>query len=179
MRSFKYVVALLALTLSSSNVSAQIVTLPQVNNAGGAKVPAVGVVSIDSSGLEKGTSGNPIIVFSTGPTALTATSSALTGSVTDTIAHTYGPFTPQLARAIWATLVGTAASGTAQLLRSTDGGTTKAGLTAGGEAWASWSFAASTGAIVNEQLVTETDAAATYYLAVTLTAGSLTYRIAQ
>jgi len=122
---------------------------------------------------------SPLPVASIGPDALAATSTPLTGSVSDTAAHTYGPFTPQLARNIWATLIGAAAGGTAQLLRSTDGGITKAGLTAGGDVWASWSFAGITGAIVNEQIGTETDAAATYYLAVTLTAGSLTYRIAQ
>lgn len=122
---------------------------------------------------------SPLPVSPTRPEGQAATSNPLTGSVSDTAAHMFGPFAPQLARAIWTTLVGTGAGGTAQLLRSTDGGTTKAGLTAGGDAWASWSFAAVTGAIVNEQLVTETDAMATYYLAVTLTAGSLTYRIAQ
>lgn len=113
-------------------------------------------------------------------TSLDAASSApLTGTVNDVAAHIFGPFTPQLAREIWATLVGTGAVGTAQLMRSTDAGVTKAGLTAGGDAWASWSFSGVTGPIVNEQIGTETDAAATWWLAVTLTAGSLTYRIAQ
>lgn len=108
-----------------------------------------------------------------------AISTPLAGNVADTAAHTFGPFTPQLARDIWATLVGTGASGTAQLLRSTDAGASKAGLTAGGRTWASWSFGGVTGSIVNEAIGTESDAAAVYYLAVTLTAGSLTYRIAQ
>jgi hypothetical protein len=49
----------------------------------------------------------------------------------------------------------------------------------GGDVWASWSFTGVTGSIVNEQVATESDAAASYYLAVTLSAGSLTYRIAQ
>jgi len=119
------------------------------------------------------------MVATVSPSASSATSTPLTGAVADTVAHSYGPFTPQLAREIWATLVGTGASGTAALQRSTDAGATKAGLTAGGDPWAAWAFSGVTGSIVNEQIGSETDAAATYYLAVTLTAGSLTYRIAQ
>ncbi|WP_343611111.1 hypothetical protein [Novosphingobium sp.] len=119
------------------------------------------------------------VVATAPPGAMAATSTPLAGSVADTAAHTFGPFKPQLVREIWATLVGTGATGKAQLVRSTDGGVTMAGLTAGGDAWASWTFTAVTGAIVNEQVGTETDAKATYYLTVTLTAGSLTYRIAQ
>jgi len=41
---------------------AQLVTLPQVNNAGGNKVGSQGSVLIDSSGAEKGTVGNPLVV---------------------------------------------------------------------------------------------------------------------
>lgn len=111
--------------------------------------------------------------------AFAATSTPLVGAVSDAAAHVFGPFAPQLAREIWATLVGQGASGSAQLLRSTDGGATMAGLTAGGVAWAGWSFSAVSGSIVNEQVANESDAAASYYLAVTLSAGSLTYRIAQ
>lgn len=115
----------------------------------------------------------------TGAGSLAASSTPLVGSIADTAAHNQGPFAPQLAREIWVTLVGTGASGKAQLLRSTDGGASMAGLTAGGDVWASWTFSAVTGSIVNEQVATESDSAASYYLAVTLSAGSLTYRIAQ
>lgn len=109
-----------------------------------------------------------------------ATSTPLSGSVSDTTAHLLGPFVPQLARDIWLTLNATAsASGTAQLLRSTDGGTTRVGLTAGGQPWASFPFSGAVGAIVNEQIASETDAAATYYLSITLTAGAVAWRIAQ
>lgn len=135
-----------------------------VTDARGDKAYVEAMVAVDPAG-------NPV--------GGAAGSTPLTGSVSDTSVHMFGPFTPQLARAIWLTLVGTGAAGTAQLLRSTDGGTTKPGLTAGGVAWASYTFPATTGAIVNEQVVVESDAAATYYLSVTLTAGSLTYRIAQ
>lgn len=108
------------------------------------------------------------------------TSAGLSGTISDTSAHTLGPFTPQLARDIWLTLNATvAASGTAQLLRSIDGGTTKLAVTAGGSVWGSYSFTGKTGVIVNEQVATETSAAATYYLAVTLTAGTITYNLGQ
>lgn len=116
---------------------------------------------------------------------IAAASTPLTGTTNDTTAHTYGPFTPQLARDIWMTLVGNGASGTAQLLRSTDSGATKLNLTAGASGAGSSdyigvvNFSGVTGAIINESIVPETDAAATYYLAVTLTAGSITYRVAQ
>ena len=109
-----------------------------------------------------------------------ATSTPLTATISDTAAHTLGPFTPQLARQIWLTLNATAAaSGTAQLLRSNDGGTTRIGITQGSSVAASYQFSAVTGAIVNEPLVTETDASATYFLTITLTAGNVTVRIAQ
>jgi len=109
-----------------------------------------------------------------------AGSTPLIATIADTAAHTLGPFTPQLAREIWLTLNATvAATGTAQLLRSTDGGATRVGLTAGGIAIGSFAFNAVTGAITNEILSVETDAAATYYLSIALTAGSVAIRLAQ
>ena len=109
-----------------------------------------------------------------------ATSTPLATTTNDTIAHTYGPFTPQLGRELWLTLNATvAASGTAQLLRSTDGGATKIGLTAGGTLIGSYTFTSTTGVIVNEIMGVETDSAATYYLSITLSAGTVTSRVAQ
>ena len=95
------------------------------------------------------------------PGNLAATSTPISGTVNDTAAHVFGPFAPQLARDIWVTITATAATGTAQLLRSTDGGVTRLGLTAAGAAWASWSFSALTGVVANEPAVTATDAAGT------------------
>lgn len=109
-----------------------------------------------------------------------ATSTPITATINDTAAHTLGPFTPQLSREIWLTLNATAAaSGTAQLLRSTDGGTTKVGLTAGGIAIGAYAFGTVIGAIVNEIMGIETDASATYYLNITLSAGAVACRLAQ
>jgi len=85
---------------------------------------------------------------------------------------TVGPFVPQLGRPIWVTLSGTW-TGSAQLLRSTNGGTTKLPLTVAGSVWGSFSASA------NEPVVEESDASATYYLAITIASGTLTYRVAQ
>lgn len=129
------------------------------------------------NGAAKETGGNLAAIAS--PYVAT-TATAIAATVSDTAAHTYGPFTPQLAREIWLTLNATAAaSGTARLLRSTDGGATKVGLTAGGVAIGAYTFSAITGAIVNEIVSVETDAAATYYLSITLSAGTVAVRVAQ
>lgn len=92
-----------------------------------------------------------------------------------------GPFSPQLGREIWLTLSGPGASGTAQLLRSTDGGATKLGLTIVGQSSGSFTFAGITDAVpgANEIVNAETDASATYYLALTVTQGTVNYRLAQ
>lgn len=101
-----------------------------------------------------------------------ATPTPLAGVDTTAGAQDFGPFTPQLGRAIWLTLSGTW-SGTTQVLRSTDGGTTRLPLTIAGGAWGSFT------ANCNEPVTEESDAAATYYLRITLTSGSATYRMAQ
>jgi hypothetical protein len=109
-----------------------------------------------------------------------AISTPLNGTISDTSPHILGPFNPQLAREIWLTLNATvAASGTAQLLRSIDNGVTQVGLTAGGIATAKYSFSGVTGPIVNEIVAIETEFAATYYLAITLSAGTVVCRVAQ
>lgn len=148
-----------------------------------ASTNTVGTVNLGSLG-GAATSANQAI----GNAALTtlsapfiaATAAALTATINDTAAHTLGPFTPQLSRQIWLTINATAAAtGAAQLLRSNDGGTTKIGVTQNGGLAASYQFSAVTGAIVNEPVLTETDATATYFLSISLTAGSVTVRMAQ
>ncbi|HEU0043723.1 hypothetical protein [Sphingomonas sp.] len=100
-----------------------------------------------------------------------AGSTPLTG--TAAASATNGPFVPELGRAIWVTLSGSW-SGTAQLLRSADGGATKLPITySDGSARAAW-----TGA-VNAAVTEETCGTATYYLQFTRNAGTLTYRVEQ
>ena len=99
-----------------------------------------------------------------------AQSAALAGSVS--ASTMLGPFQPDLARAIWVTLSG-AWVGRVQLLRSVDGGATKLPLTVAGQPWANFTGNA------NEIAGEETTPGARYYLSVTLTSGTLTYRVAQ
>jgi hypothetical protein len=112
--------------------------------------------------------GNPLPVgVSTAP----ATSVALAGTATTSGA--VGPLLPQLGRAIWVTLSGSW-TGTVQLLRSVDGGATRLPLTYGdGSARPVWS------ANMQAAVADESVAAASYYLAITLTSGSLGYRVEQ
>lgn len=102
--------------------------------------------------------------------AIPASSTPLAGSTSATA--TVGPFTPQLGRDIWITLSGTW-SGTAQVLRSIDGGTTKLPLTVGGQSWASYT------ANAQEPFGAENVSGATYYLAITITSGTINYRVSQ
>ena len=64
-------------------------------------------------------------------------------------------------------------AGTVQVLRSTNGGASSQALTMGGTAWGNF-----TGNCC-EPVWDESEAAAQLYLQITLTSGSVTYRIAQ
>jgi hypothetical protein len=172
-------------------------TLQLIKNALGTLVQAGGAVSVSNlpatqavsaTALPLPTGAATAVGQATGNTALgaiaspfaAATSTPMTATIAGTSAYMLGPFAPQLAREIWLTLNATVtATGTAQFLRSTDGGATKVGLTAGGIAIGSYAFSAISGAIANEIIGVETAATATYYLAVTLTAGTVTCRIEQ
>ncbi len=63
--------------------------------------------------------------------------------------------------------------GTVSLQRSTDSGATRQGLTVGGTPWASFSGNA------NEPVWQETEADTSFWLAITLTSGTLSYRLSQ
>ena len=109
-----------------------------------------------------------------------ATSTPIIQIISDTSAHILGPFAPQLTRPIWITLNATAsASGAAQILRSTDAGLTKLAITSKSVPIGNYAFGGDLGVIVNEPIIIETDASATYYLSITLTAGTVSVRIAQ
>jgi hypothetical protein len=99
-----------------------------------------------------------------------AASPALTGNLASS--SIIGPFQPRTGRAVVLALSGTW-TGTVKLVRSTDGGATKLPLTAGGLAYGSYT------ANVCEPVWEESEAAALLYLDVTLTAGSVTYRMGQ
>jgi len=85
-----------------------------------------------------------------------------------------GPFTPQVGRDVFVQLSSSAAwVGSVQLMRSLDGGITKCPVTLNGNSWGLFTANAS------EAPVTATSASETFYLSITLTSGSLNYRICQ
>ncbi len=84
----------------------------------------------------------------------------------------FGPFVPALDRSVMLTLSGTWA-GTVKVVRSTDGGATRLPLTVAGSAWAQFTGNAC------EAVWDESESAATLYLDVALTSGTLVYRLAQ
>ena len=109
---------------------------------------------------------NPIPVAS----APLAAATALAGSIAATGVR--GPFQPVLGRSVMLSLAGTWV-GTVRLLRSVDGGTTKLPLTAMGQTYGSYT------ANICEPVWEEGEVGATLYLDVTLSSGSLTYRMGQ
>jgi hypothetical protein len=119
-------------------------------------------------------SGAAVPVSQTDPLPVSSQLSAATSvSLSGTIgaSGTVGPFAPQTGRPIWVSLSGNW-TGSAALLRSTDGGTTRLPATLGETALV-WS------ANRSEAATEESCTGATYYLAVNLVAGSLTYRLEQ
>lgn len=106
------------------------------------------------------------------PVALapSAANAPLTGSTATALVA--GPFQPQAGRAVMLALSGTW-SGQVRLLRSTDGGATKLPLTAMGGAYGT--FAGN----VCEPVWEESESAALLYLDITITSGTLAYRMGQ
>lgn len=84
----------------------------------------------------------------------------------------FGPYVPATGRAVMLLLTGTW-TGTVKVTRSVDGGATRQPLTVNGNAWGQYS------ANCCEAVWEESEAAARLYLDVTLSAGSLSYRLAQ
>lgn len=119
--------------------------------------------------------GNGVVVDAANPLPVTVAppapeeSTPLEGSASSS--DELGPFMPVAGRPIWVSLSGTWA-GTVTVLRSFDGGTTKLPLTAGGLPWAKFTGNAC-------EPVAEGESGAEYYLDVTLTSGTLTYRLGQ
>jgi hypothetical protein len=102
-------------------------------------------------------------------TILTPTT-ALTGTVSQSA--TVGPFTPIIGRSVMMALSGNW-SGSVQLMRIAPGQPAMLAVTLGGTPWAFYT--------VNccEAVWDENEQGALLYLAITLTAGSITYRLAQ
>ena len=105
----------------------------------------------------------PVNTQQTAQTALTGTASSSTVA---------GPFTPVVGRAVMLALAGTWV-GSVEIMRSTDGGTTMLPLTMGGTTWGIY-----TGNCC-EPVWDESETSARLYLQISLTSGSVTYRLAQ
>lgn len=83
-----------------------------------------------------------------------------------------GPYQPALGRPVMLVLTGTW-TGTVSVTRSIDGGATRQPLTVNGAAWGQYSVN------VCEPVWDESEAAARLYLDITVTSGSVSYRMAQ
>lgn len=118
--------------------------------------------------------GTALVVSNASPLPVTLaaiqSASALAGSTAAT--GVLGPYQPALDRPVVLALSGTWA-GTVRVLRSTDGGASKLPLTAAGSPWAQFT------ASCCEAIWEESDGTARLYLDVTLTSGTLFYRMAQ
>ena len=120
--------------------------------------------------------GTALLVSASNP--LPVSMAAVSGSTPTPVAGTttttgvLGPFQPALGRPVILVLSGTWV-GTVKVVRSTDGGTTRLPLTVSGSSWAQF-----TGNCC-EAVWEESDSNARLYLEVTLTSGTLTYRMAQ
>jgi hypothetical protein len=116
---------------------------------------------------------NAVAVSQTSPLPVAIKRSAATPLAGSTSSpQVVGPFAPVDTRSVMLTLSGTW-SGSVQVLRSVDGGITKIPVTMGGAPWALFSTNCC------EAIWEESEAAATLYLNISLTSGTLTYRLAQ
>lgn len=120
-----------------------------------------------------GASGKAIYVSQNSPLPVTSNACpAIPLSGTTSANLIAGPYTPIIGRSAILTLSGDW-SGMVQLSRSTDGGGTRQPITLGGAPWALFSTNCC------ESVWDESDAAARLYLEITLTSGTLTYRLSQ
>lgn len=137
---------------------------PIQNPAGYAVSRAVAYADTDGSMLQV-SAAQPLPV-TLGVTATTALAGSTAAS---TVA---GPYQPALGRPVMLVLTGTW-TGSVKVTRSIDGGTTRQPLTVGGNAWGQFS------ANCCEAVWDESEAAARLYLDITVTSGTVTYRLAQ
>ena len=140
---------------------------PIQNPAGYAVTRAVAYADVDGSMLQVAVA-TPLPVTVTGGGAAATTPLAGT-TAASTVA---GPYQPALGRAVMLVLTGTWA-GSVKVTRSTDGGVTRQPLTAAGNIWGQFS------ANCCDPVWEESENAARLYLDITLTSGSLNYRMAQ
>ena len=130
-----------------------------VANSSGTPLAVSGGVTISNSSA----SPVPVNTQAVASTPLTGTASS---------SATVGPFSPVVGRAVMLALTGSWV-GSAEILRSTNGGTTMLPLTMGGATWGLYTSNCC------EPVWDESEASAQLYLQLSLTSGSVTYRLAQ
>jgi hypothetical protein len=135
-----------------------------IQNPAGYVVPSA-IAFADAGALVPVDAASPLPV-----TLGSAATTPLTG--TATTSTVVGPYQPALGRAVMLLLTGSW-SGSVKVTRSIDGGTTRQPLTVAGAAWGEFAGNAC------EAVWDESESAARLYLDITLTSGSVTYRLAQ
>ena len=147
-----------ALPAFAATPSVNIATMPEVEirNDAGNPLPVSGTVTVTNTTLA---------VSLTQPTTTELAGSANASAVV-------GPFNPVLGRAAVLMLSGSWV-GTVKVSRSTDAGTTRQPLTVAGAPWAQFTGNAC------EAVWEESDPTARLYLEITLTSGTLNYRLSQ
>ncbi len=140
-----------------------------IQNPTGYAIPrAVAYADVDGSMLQVSSAAPlPVAVLAGGGSTATT---PLTGTAATT--SVVGPYQPTIGRAVMLLLTGTW-TGTVKVTRSVDGGTTKQPLTINGNVWGQFT------ANCCEAVWDESETAARFYLDITLTTGSVTYRVAQ
>ena len=138
-----------------------------IQNPTGYAIPrAIAYADVDGSMLQVSNAAPLPVALLSGPAATTPLAGiAATTSVV-------GPYQPAIGRAVMLLLTGTWI-GLVKVLRSVDGGTTKQPLTINGTTWGQYT------ANCCEAVWDESEGAARFYLDITLTSGSVTYRVAQ
>lgn len=139
--------------------------VPSHAPAGFVPLSAVATTLADGSAQPVGSTA-PLPVVQVPPAAPVALAGVASGSAVA------GPFAPQPGRPVILSLAG-AWTGQVRVTRSTDGGTTRLGLTAGGAPFGTFTANAC------EAVWEESEAGATLHIEFTLSSGSATYRMGQ
>jgi hypothetical protein len=157
-----------ALPAFAATPTVNIGTLPEVEirNDAGNPLPVAGTVAISNATLAVNVTNSAALAVSVNP----PTTTALAGSAS--ASGVIGPFTPVLGRAAVLMLAGSWA-GTVKVSRSTDAGATRQPLTVAGSPWAQFTGNAC------EAVWEESDPTARLYLEITLTSGTVNYRLSQ
>ncbi len=139
---------------------------PIINPGGYTPARALVYADTDGSAVQVSTAAPlPVSIGNASPAP-----AALTGSLA--ASGTVGPYTPAPDKPVMLVLSGTW-SGSARLMRSTDGGATKLPVTMAGAGWAQFT-ANCCGPVLEDN-----EAGAQPYLSVTISSGTLVYRASQ